>query len=221
MPILPIEPELNSGMPSRRSRAQSGGVQARESVPESVHGRPDSLENLTARRCLKRIRRWRVPPRWSEREWLEEVEAETAVATLQALNDFDPGRGVPWGAFLSLRIMRAALARYRREWSYAIRRVSAGALDEYEAVDSGDFPLQEIIAKLLAEALGQLPHPDIWLIEGLFWEGKTEAKIAEYLGISQQAVSKRKRTILRTLRRRIEILDKSTDSGLPDTDSGL
>jgi RNA polymerase sigma factor (sigma-70 family) len=214
MPGLPVETEMNSGMPFRRSRAQNVEVQAGGSVPESAPGRPDSLEALTALRCLKRIRRWRVPPRWSGREWLEEVEAEATVATLQAIRDFDPGRGVPWEAFLRQRIMHAALARYRCEWSYAIRRVSAGALDECELVEDGEFSLQEIIAKLLEEALGQLPRSDISLIEGIFWEGKTEAKLAEFLGISQQAVNKRKRMIFRTLRRRIEALGKSPDSGL-------
>jgi RNA polymerase sigma factor (sigma-70 family) len=201
-------------MPFRRSRTQNGKIQAAGSVPESVDGGPDSLEILTVLKCLRRIRRWRVPPRWSEREWLDEVEAETTVATLQAVRDFDPGRGVPWGAFLHQRIMHAALARYRREWSYAIRRVSTEALDEYGVVADDDVSLQEIIAKLLEEALGQLPHTDISLIEGLFWEGKSEAKLAEFFGISQQAVNKRKRTILRTLRRRIEALGKSQDSGL-------
>jgi DNA-directed RNA polymerase specialized sigma subunit len=165
-------------------------------------------------RCLKRIRRWRVPPLWSRREWLEEVEAEATVATLQALSDFDPARGVPRSAFLHQRIIRAVLARYRREWAYAIHRVSAGALDEYETRGSRDSPLQEIIAGLLEEALGQLPHSDISLIEGLFWEGKSEASLAEFLGISQQAVNKRKRTIFRDLRRRIENLGIGADSGL-------
>ena len=41
-----------------------------------------------------------------------------------------------------------------------------------------------------------LSEADRRLIEHLFWEGWTEAKVAGRLGISQQAVSKRKRKIL-------------------------
>jgi len=214
MPIVYVEPEPDFRQPLRRDTAKSGRVQATESLPESLARGEDTLEVRTVLRCLKRIRRWRVPPRWSQREWLEEVEAEATVATLQAMRDFDPARGVPWSAFLGLRIMHAALSRYRREWAYAIRRISAGAMDEYETVENADSRLVEIVAELLEEALGRLPHADIALIEGLFWEGKTEAKLAEFLGISQQAVNKRKRSIFRTLRGLIENLGKTADSGL-------
>ena len=198
---------------SGRSRAQAGRVQAKGIAPGSIpwEGR---LDSSAASRCLKRIRKWRVPPRWSRREWLEEVEAEATVATLQALRDFDPVRGVPWNAFLYHRILHAVLAGYRREWAYAIHRVTAGTLDEYEALESSDSALKEIIAKLLEKALGQLSDSDISLIEELFWGGKSEANLAEYLGISQQAVNKRKRTIFRNLRRGIENLGKVEDSWL-------
>jgi DNA-directed RNA polymerase specialized sigma24 family protein len=50
-----------------------------------------------------------------------------------------------------------------------------------------------------------LPDSDRQLIERLFWQGFTETEIAGGLGISQQAVSKRKRRILTALRR---ILDR-------------
>jgi len=214
MAMVYVELEPGFRDPPGNSPAMTGCSQATECLPGSRARGEDSLEARTALRCLKRIRRWRVPPRWSQREWLEEVEAETTVATLQAVRDFDPARGVPWGAFLHLRIMRGALARYRREWAYAIRRISAGAMDEYETVEGGDSRLAEVLAKSLEEALGRLPHADNALIEGLFWEGKTEAKVAEFLGISQQAVNKRKRTIFRTLRRLIENLGEGADSGL-------
>lgn len=210
MPILAAEPEIDPS-PEARSRVHRGEVGSLEGDPETWDSQRDSFELLTAWSCLKRIRKWQVPPRWSGGDWFEEIEAETVAATVQAIKDFDPARGVPWGAFLRLRIRRAALARYRREWAYAIRRVSAEALDDYGTAEDGGFPLRESTVKLLQEALRQLPCSDIWLIEGLFWEGKTEANLAVFLGISQQAVNKRKRTILRTLRRLIESLAISTD----------
>lgn len=174
----------------------------------------DPLEWVAILSCLRRIRRWRVPPHWSDRDWFEEIGAEATAAAVQAARDFDPTRGVPWEAFLRQRVVRAALARYRREWTFAIRRVSAAALDEYGAPGRMGLPSREAIAQLLQEALKRLPQPDAWLIEGLFWEGKTEAGLAACLGITQQAVNKRKRTIYKTLHRLIDTLAKNSDSWL-------
>ena len=49
------------------------------------------------------------------------------------------------------------------------------------------------------EAIARLPTSDASLIEEIFWEGKSEARLAEALGISQQAVNKRKHNIFRLL----------------------
>jgi len=211
MPLQPAESEKDASLPCKGTRVRNGRLRAGadgSSLGSEEGSSQRSSESRMAKRCLRRIRRWRVPPRWSGREWLEEVGAEATVATLQAKRDFDPDRGVPWEAFLRLRIMHAALARYRREWSYEIRRVSGGSLDEYED-ESLDIPPPEAFARQLDEAMDRLPRSDALLIEGLFWEGKTEAKLAEYLGITQQAVNKRKRAIFQRLRRGIESLEKN------------
>jgi RNA polymerase sigma factor (sigma-70 family) len=155
-----------------------------------------------------------VPPLWSDRDWFEEIGAEVMVAALQAFREFDPARCVPWEAFLRRRVMTSALSRYRREWSYALRRVSAVALDEFGMAERRGLPSREALVALLQEALGRLPQPDAWLIESLFYEGKSEANLAECLGISQQAVNKRKRTIFKTLHDLIDGLAKNSDSWL-------
>ena len=49
-------------------------------------------------------------------------------------------------------------------------------------------------------ALAQVPREDDWLIRRLFWEGRSEAEVARDLGITQQAVSKRRARALRRLR---------------------
>jgi len=171
----------------------------------------DSFEWCVISKCLRRIQRWRVPPRWSDQDWREEMVAETTAAALQAMRDFDPTRGVPWEAFLRLRIIRSALARHRREWTFAIHRVSINAWDECKMTEGGSLPSREATHKLLQDALGRLSAADARLIEGLFWEGKTEAGLGEDLGISQQAVSKRKRSILKTLKRVVEMIAKGND----------
>jgi DNA-directed RNA polymerase specialized sigma24 family protein len=110
--------------------------------------------------------------------------------------------------------LASALSRYRREWSYALRRVPAAALDEFGAAERRGLPSREALIALLQEAVGRLPQPDARLIEGLFYEGKSEANLAECLGISQQAVNKRKRTIFKTLHHLIDELAKNSDSWL-------
>ena len=171
----------------------------------------NSFEWCVISKCLRRIRRWRVPPRWTDQDWREEMEAEATAAALQAKRDFNPIRGVPWEAFLYLRIIRSALARHRREWMFAMRRVSITAWDECEMIEGGSLPSREATHELLQDALGRLSAADARLIEDLFWEGKTEAGLGEALGISQQAVSKRKRSILKTLKRVVEMIAKGSD----------
>jgi len=49
-------------------------------------------------------------------------------------------------------------------------------------------------------ALLELPLADQWLVRQLFWNSTSEGNVARNLKITQQAVSKRKRKIIRKLR---------------------
>ena len=193
-----------------------GGRPPEEDAPrENGHGVSpggrDPQELIAVAGCLRRIRRWRVPPRWSRRDWLEEIGAEATAAALQACRDFDPDRGVPRAAFLRRRVLAAALARYRREWSLAIRQVSLEEFGESGPPVVDGLPSREAVAQFLQEALGRLPGTDARIIEGLFWGGKTEARLAESLGVSQQAINKRKRRIFQTLHHLIDTVAKNSD----------
>jgi DNA-directed RNA polymerase specialized sigma24 family protein len=141
-----------------------------------------------------------VPPHWSFRDWLEEMEAQGAAAACQALGDFDPGRGVPWGAFARQRVLSSLRTRHRQEWSYAVHcgRAVPSRLDlDPPAATLGSAPVLETIQPTL-QGLAAL---DRRLLERLFWEGCTESDLAAELGIAQSTVNKRKRSILLGLRR--------------------
>ncbi|HEV8611207.1 MAG TPA: sigma factor-like helix-turn-helix DNA-binding protein [Thermoanaerobaculia bacterium] len=102
------------------------------------------------------------------------------------------------------RVMEGALGRYRQEWRYGIRYgavlgETSGDESRIEAVDSDLVPS-------LRKALNLLPPADKQLIEDLFWRERTEASVAEGIGVSQQAVSKRKKAILRHLRQALTLL---------------
>jgi RNA polymerase sigma factor (sigma-70 family) len=169
--------------------------------------------------CLQRIRRWRVPPNWSERDWLDQMQAQVASAAWEAERDYDPSRGIPLSVYAHRRAMASALTQYRREWTYSLRCVSElveaeryrpvhAALDQ--SLDTGE---------LLRMTIELLPQSDRWLIQQLFWQGRTQAEVARSLGISQPAVSKRKRAIIKKLLLALDLAGKNNQAGYKKIDS--
>ena len=156
-----------------------------------------------ANRCLRRIFRWRVPPNWSASDWHKEMRAEAACAAWQAVSDFDPALGVPFSAFAHQRVLTGTLTRYRREWAYALRLTPES--DPETSVNSQlDCATSTVLDACSKYALSCLSKSDHWLVEQLFLKDRTEADIATEIGITQQAISKRKRAIVIQLRRYIE-----------------
>ncbi len=149
-------------------------------------------------RCWRRIRSWRVPPRWNPLDWWEEARAEAALAACSAALDFDPTRGVPRPAFLYQRIVAGVWSLYRREWAYGRYLRGPRPLEEWSGSDVISPPRVDQIG--VAQFLDWLGTRDRFLIWQLFWDGKTEKAVARKLGLSQQAVSARKLAALRFLR---------------------
>ena len=168
----------------------------------------DAMENLpeweviwTA--CWQRIRAWRIPPRWSAGDWREELKAQGAVAAWKALGDYDATRGVPLRVHIYQRVLASALTRSRQEWSYSMRfAFEISANDSRDAIEEDEYPGATAF-EALHQGLARLAEQDRRLIEFLFWDGLTEADVAEMMGISQPAVNKRKCAILRELRYRL------------------
>ncbi len=154
-------------------------------------------------RCMGRVRHWRTPPNWSTSDWLKEA---TAQATLAALSRRQTGRSIGGGVDSDDdgtakpsygHVLGSVLTRYRQEWSYA-RHCSRFGAYESPAAEPGDGESAELIARL-EPLVKKLPEPDQLLIHQLYWENRTEAQIAEHLGVSQQAVNKHKRRLLSQL----------------------
>jgi RNA polymerase sigma factor (sigma-70 family) len=152
--------------------------------------------------CVRRTHGWRTPPRWSPRDWLEEIDAESIASACQAILIFEPDRGPSLESFLYHRILAGALARYRKEWSYAFRcgRRSSSGDDAFGTKLIDDQDAAAVERQKLMGSMTALPEDDRRLIECLYWDGHTERDVAGRLGITQQAVSKRKRKILLKLR---------------------
>ena len=125
----------------------------------------------------------------------------SAAACCEAELDYNFERGVPLSAFLYQRVLTCALTRYRQEWAYALHFVQ----EDGTACDEGTAPrtgLPKVCPPddSLQCALLKLPFADQWLVRQLFWNCVSQDKIAGDLKITQQAVSKRKRRVIRNLR---------------------
>jgi RNA polymerase sigma factor (sigma-70 family) len=143
-----------------------------------------------------------VPPRWSLGDWREELQAEGALAACEAARDFDPARGVPFKPFVERRVLSHLLHRYRKEWTYAHHLARAPTDPEALGQAPPGRP-PELEAIEVRDLAAGLDPDDRRLVTILFWEGKSESEAAESLGVTQQAVSKRKLRIILELRRRL------------------
>ena len=186
---------------------------AKHQVPASRSDQPGWLPILD--HCMQRARTWRVPPRWSACDWFDELQAEGAAAAIQAKCAYDPGRGVPLGKYIHLYVLHRLLRRNHKEWSYALRLVCAPEMPEYSIED---VPCSPSESDDLQVALARLIESDRWLIDRLYWRGETEFEVGSSLGISQQAVSKKKRSVLHKLRRLLNQMESSASGG--ETPSG-
>lgn len=153
--------------------------------------------------CVRRTHAWRTPPRWSPRDWWEEIDAEGVAAAFQAIRVFDPSRGPSLNSFVYHQILSTALARYRREWNYALRCKPSSA--DLETLSSSvDQAATDHEEERLTRSIRGLSEADRQMVERLFWERWTEEEVAGSLGVSQQAVSRRKRKILLALRQSLK-----------------
>lgn len=193
------------------------------SAPFTAHHPPFTIHreecDALLNRCIQRICGWRIPPNWSVADWREEIRAHGLAAACEASSDFDGSRGVPLDAFVYQRVIARAYTRFRQEWAYGLRCIS----ETYEVVTDGgrvSLPSESRVQRressvepdpayqALRDALGSLSESNHQLIMQLFWEGQTEANIAEGLGISHQAVSKRKWAVIQKLRTWLEVSEK-------------
>lgn len=153
------------------------------------------------RRAFARVRCWRIPPHWSIQDWLEEVRAILQSAATSAAFDYDKERAVPLRAHIYVRAVAAARTRYRQEWSYYLHSATeSGVGVEPIAMPCDRSQADETTRYFLGQALSHLPVEDQLLIEQLFWNGTRQDRLAMMLGVSQQAVSRRKVRALQLLR---------------------
>ena len=65
--------------------------------------------------CRRRTGAWPVPPRWSRRDWREELEAEGIAAACTAIHNYDESLGPTLGGHVYHQVLSSALRRYQEE----------------------------------------------------------------------------------------------------------
>jgi RNA polymerase sigma factor (sigma-70 family) len=172
----------------------------------------DETLGLAMESGFKRIRSWRVPPNWSPCDWFEELSAVGTAAACQAVCEFDPELGVPLASFGYCRMISRCLARYRKEWRYALHLVLSDPCEKettpFKHPDSAALSAAKVNGTDgsnddLRGALGALPAEQRRLIEELFWEDHTETEVANTMNINQSTINRRKRTIVNVLRAKL------------------
>ncbi len=197
-------------MELNRPRAEtcSGLVEMHGGSGDGAESPQDVAEVIGAvvETCLKRFRRWQIPPNWAFGDWIKEMAGQGHVAAWEALGQYDATRGLGPATFVMCRVMARCLTRYRQEWAFAGRCEELSAEPGDSAKEWGRRYPHQNEARIwehqdLVRAVNQLKELDRWILKQLFWEERREEDVAEELGVSQPAVSKRKRTILGKLRR--------------------
>lgn len=178
--------------------------------------------------CLREVRRWKIPPNWSDKDWTEEMKSIALMAGWMALASYNPRRKVPVGQFIKIQVKAALLQRYRDEWRFA-SRCRCCTSPQGEESDGADAVSLEEFADISAEEafwwrvevrdlLARLPPKEHYLLERLFIDGVTESEVAAELRVSQPTVSRWKREILKKLRSMLEeqslCLARGNDEGL-------
>lgn len=161
-------------------------------------------------RCRSRIRTWRVPPRWSQHDWNDEVRALADAVAHFSLREFDPSHSVPLDAFLYRKVIEAVWTRYRQECGFGRRSRSGDSLPERAARESHEVDSET--TAIIENAMLNLNECDRHLIRQIFWHGRREDELAQEMSVTRQAINSRKQRILYALRSKMktkQVMSKS------------
>ena len=152
-------------------------------------------------------------PKWARRH--SEFESEANVCLAQAIVDFDPERGVPFGAYLTMKA-KSLVARELARFDGVPRssRRPAPKFESLEVLSPARHPVSDsmeerIVEKLAVQSmLSGLPASRLGVVRE-FAAGWRGVEVAERLGVTESAVSQHKAV----LRARLSgVLDVTIDS---------
>lgn len=144
----------------------------------------------------------------------QEVVHDAFLALWRAPEAFDPARGAFRTFFLSL-VHHRAVDTVRREERLRKRTERAANLEPVAGEDVAEDVVQDAYLitrrKEVREALGTLPPDQRKVLEMAYFEGYTQVRIAEQLGIPVGTVKTRTLAAMRKLRRALESSEREED----------
>jgi len=192
----------------RTRQARGGGSRM---TPDPPAGLPPELERAVQRalRCTDTL----CPPaRYAPAYWREERRQIAACAAWQAAQSYDPTVGVSCELYAALCTQRAIYAEWRRlraDYCVVSLPVDPETGEKLEIEDPDACAAVWLHAECVAvrEALATLRMEERQILEWRFGDGLCERAIAQRLGCSQPAVSRRIGRILRLLRQQLGVED--------------
>ena len=133
--------------------------------------------------------------RWSDADAADDLTQQVFVAAWRSRHTFDPARG-PLGAWLVGIARNVTNRSFRGVREIPVDPVDVGR-DDVADDDHGDSVADEL---LLADALAHLPDNQRRTLQLSYWEGLTQAEVAERLDMPLGTVKSHQRRGLQRLR---------------------
>lgn len=155
--------------------------------------------------------KWRTPPHWESIEWREELKSVAYLAGFDADTFYDSMQHGDYSHYLFSRVLGALQTHHRREWRYQVRccvHLPSGGSVHDRVVPTDDFAdclslmdVDALESRLWVQhCIEHLDARDRELLMALYFDGLTESMLAHRWGVSQSAISQRKRSVLKRLR---------------------
>lgn len=131
------------------------------------------------------------------REIEDEAVSEAYLSFVTAVRKFDEAQGVPFAAFIKAMVTGSIYTFFKKHCRNGERERQvegeAGELSFWDAIsDERDEYSEFIESEAMKKALTVLDESEREVIESLYFKCRTQKETATLLGVTQQAVAKRK-----------------------------
>ena len=140
----------------------------------------------------------------------EDAEAEAMLSLVEAIRSYDPGRGVPFAGYARRKVTGDVRTFFRRErirWEQSVVPFDGEDGESYwdSVPDERNGILDYEDAELVRAALACLSREEHGFLLRAMDPADSQAALARELGITRQAVAKRKKCLIEKIRRHLRI----------------
>lgn len=167
-------------------------------------GRPGAKEKILARTRPLIMKNIRTYPNY--REDFEDLYQDGLLEVLEGLEDFEPDLGVPFLAYISLRLTYLYLNKYEGVDIFSLNeKLKNSDQEKIDLLPADDNTEEEVMALDnnlgLYRALEGLTPRQVQVVELYYFRGRTMPEISRMLGISYRTVINTKVNAIKYLRK--------------------